>query len=244
MSENPEQEIEHTLPPVVPEATLPNQVGASGDLTYGFPFLKSLTNNSWFANIAQEFAIASFNWTTSFESDTTLITNALRPYLSGNLLPWFPWFLSFHHSYKCDFWIEIELIAHTSHRGALAVYMTGRIPENSHRQKRYLPYQLCDISGGVHNFRIKVPNMYTSMQKLVDPLRALQPANNVRFLFLDHYLCRLEIRVDSPLIGSAFLPNSITGLVKLVPDIKTLKVTGSQRPLEIALAQPLTVYTV
>lgn len=244
MSENTEQEIEHTLPPVVPEATLPNQVGASGDLTYGFPFLKTLTNNSWFANIAQEFAIMSFTWSTSAESGTLITGGALRPYLTGNLLPWFPWFLSFHHSYKCDFWLEIEIIAHTSHRGSLSVFLTGRIPENEHVANRFLPHQLCDISGGVHNFRIKIPNMYTSMQKLVDPLRAQQVAPNVRFLFLDHYLCASRVIVDSPLIGSAFLPNSVTGIVKLVPDISTLKVTGSQRPLEIALASPSTTYTV
>lgn len=232
-----DQKPEHTLSTAPVDASLPSQISAGGDLTYGKTRDVSLQRNVWSSRIFNPFAIGIYNWSTSAPFAQNLSINPLNILNTDEYIPWFNWLVQYTHAYQIQFNLEIRIIAHSAHRGRLGVSITGQVPSNNHQAGFFLPVQMVDISGGAHSHIFEIPNMFTQNQKLNlysfegRYIATSSPSVQSRALHpLDTTFGTLRIAQVTPLQSSSMLPNNVDVIVILHPIPNSFKMFGSVRP--------------
>lgn len=225
---------EHTLTPIKVESSLPSQISAGGDLTYGKERQEPLQRNLWSSRLFNPWCFTTFAWSTSTALDASYVLNL---HSNNDRLSYIQWLCQFAYAYQLEFDIEFRFIAHSAHRGRLAVSITGSSPSPDHKEDFFLPLTMIDISGGAHSHIISVPNMFSTNQKLnqdsfnarLIPQRPEIPRDTL-FHELDINFGTLSIKQVTPLMASSMLPSSIIVLVLIHPKPNTFKLFGSIRP--------------
>lgn len=233
------QPSEHTLsmPPI--DSTFPSTVPVAGKASYGIPVMDSLSND-WIERISQPFSVGAFNYNTSSSTTVPLFDVDIYPLVDHpNFMTWFHWKVCQYQAFQCEFDLEIELIKHSSHRGILSIATTLNPISTENLGQYFAPFENWDISGDVGStYTYKIPNVYGFSSKymlerarILNYPAAVGESPNPDAKYQPHMafkLCHLTIMASVPLVSSSMLPSEITGIIKLVPNISTLKL---QHPL-------------
>lgn len=220
---------EHVMQAQPIDSTFSSTIQVAGKANYGAPLYKSITENSWLMNIAQDFAFATFVYTTSSDGSNYLFNSPIYPYIGSqnDILPWFPWFLSNYIGFKCDFDLVLEPVMHSAHRGVISVCCTINAPSTINSSEGFLPLENFDISGATCTELIySLPNVYAySGKMLYDVNRDLSslPAGDTRLPYMFDKIGNVGIRAVTPLSSSNMLPSNINIILKLRPKIETLE---------------------
>lgn len=220
-----------SMPPV--DTTLPTNVPVAGKASYGTPLYKSIHEN-WIERIAQPFAISHFTYSVASPIDSPLYSIDLTPSTgsTSSLVPFFIFFISNYQYFKCSFSIVLRAIKHSSHRGAIAVTTTLNDWDTSNRLKLYGPTRVWEINGAeTSQFEYEIPNVYAFGSKIAFEKARINKTNSV--LFVPKYawnLCKLTVSAVTPLVSSTILPDTISIIAMLKPDISTLEVSHPVNP--------------
>lgn len=221
--------VEHVMSIPEADSTFSSSVTAVGKANYGAPLYKPLLNNAWISNIGQEYVWGYFEYTTTSIGAVPGFTGAPINPMLGNwdalTPPWFVWFLSHYQSWACEFTLVFQAIAHSSHRGVLAISTTLHQPTPAAMDRQFLPVKNWDISGENLETEYPIPNIYAvSGRSYFDISRDLRnPIGTPSMPVLATTLGRLNIEYVTSLMASSMLPSTITVLIKLRPNISTLR---------------------
>nr|WPV63620.1 MAG: hypothetical protein [Wufeng shrew polycipivirus 3] len=222
---------EHVMSVQEAQSTFPAAVSVVGKSNYGEPIYKSLTHNSWLSNIGQEFVIANFNYSTNSSQTEPLFQDYIYPVntnANNATISWFNFFVSNYQSFTCRFDILLEVVKHSAHRGIISMAFTVLKPTAQNLSEQFLPIALYDISGEEEmDYVYSIPSIYAVGSKMfIDSARDItneKLAVTQRVPQLMNQLGYLTISAIVPLESSAMLPSEITCILKLRPDISTLR---------------------
>nr|WBM81656.1 MAG: putative capsid protein 2 [Myotis brandtii picorna-like virus 1] len=233
------QSQNHILDAPPTDSNFAETINVSGKSNYGAPLYKPLLMNNWMSNIAQQYAIDSFDYSTTSIYDSVLFRKGISHYsgltLTANL-PWFVWFTEMYQSFECHFDLVLIPVKHSAHRGVISVSCTlfGATPENI--SENFLPVEHFDISGeDTVEYVYPIPNVYAfSAKTFYEKGRNMTTKDTAATVpQFSTLLTTVDIRAVTPLASSSMLPPTITFIVCLRPDLSTLKlhnpVLGSNR---------------
>lgn len=216
-------------------SNFPTTIGVVGKTHYGDPLYKTIDSNSWLMNIAQEYVVFTFEYSTT--STGSLYSNPLLPKPTDVATnpPWFWWFMGFYMGFECEFDVLFEPIKHSAHRGAFSVSITVNDPTAEHIASGFLPLKIFDISGETSDLVYPVPNVYAYNAKMYpNDNRSITEIITGSRPYMSMSLGTIDINAVTPLAASAMLPDTITILVKLLPKIQTLRLVNPILPYDRA----------
>lgn len=218
------------------DTTFPTTVPVAGKANYGDPIYKT-PQHAWLANIGQEFAIDSFDYSTTSVSITPIYSSAIFPYnmaatVSQLSIPWFVWYVCQFQSWTCAFDLVLQPVKHSAHRGALSVACTLNRPDGENLSSQFLPVQIYDISGDTDSeYVYPIPCVYAFSAKIpIESARNLTSNETERIPKYAFNLTHLTVMPVVPLSSSDMLPPTITFKVILRPKIETLTVNHPVLP--------------
>lgn len=239
MSAQDNQTVEHSMMAAAPATTLQTQINAGGKMADGVPSPCALPINTWAERIGYEYCIDQIKWAAADPTGTVIKDRDVNPFdlrtFENYRCPWFPWYLTFYMQYTCSFDLELEFITHSAHRGSVAVHLTGSRLSDDHKTSLMAPTTICDISGGQKIFVIPIPDMYSSTVKLVNPYQKIEKVADGDAIvphYLDVYLAHLTVTVQTPFVASSLLPSDCLILIKLRPNLSTLRLFNPVRPMQ------------
>lgn len=223
------QSQNHVLDAPPTDSNFAETVNVSGKSNYGAPLYKPLLMNDWMSNIAQQYAISAFDYTTTSTYDSTLY-HAQIAHTTGivdlNIQPWFLWFVSMYQSFECMFDLVLIPVKHSAHRGVISVFCTLFGSSVDNVAQAFTPVEHFDISGeDTNEYVYPIPNVYAFSGKTFYE-RARNLTTNLTAATTPQYstfLTTVDIKAVTPLASSSMLPSSVTFLVCLRPRLSTLK---------------------
>lgn len=222
----------HVLDAPVGDSNFAGTVNVSGKSNYGAPLLKPLAYNGWMNNIAQEYAIITFNYSDTNAVGDILFSDSVHPFYgttTGNIMPWFLWFLTNYQSFECQFDLVFKPVKHSSHRGVFSVASTLFGSSSTNLEQGFLPLKHFDISGeNSDEYVYPIPQVYAfSAKTFYEYGRNLSSVSAAATTpFYATYLANVNVRVSTPLVSSSMLPSQISVIMCLRPNISTLKVSN------------------